>query len=226
MAALTSSRVTFYSARSPVRSVSRSIQVPLAPRPACLSAAAVRGRWLGSAGALGTILAAAARARRRSTLGWGASCVFWSLVYAWMVVIRPVTMPISHPKPLPWGQAIGGTDAPADDGLCAVQDVMVDIETMVFSSPVAGAEITLFFAPAVRWAAALSLSVKKPVTLQYYVYIVLFPWNSSRTLLSIYFTSLPFTIMEFSVDLISCSKRPWRCRISTGELIPLGWLSH
>ena len=38
---------------------------------------------------LGTMFAAAARARRLSPLRWGASSVFWSPVYAWIVVIKP-----------------------------------------------------------------------------------------------------------------------------------------
>ena len=37
------------------------------------------------------------------------------------------------------------------------------LKTTVFNSPVAGAEITTLFAPAVIWASALALSVKKPV---------------------------------------------------------------
>src|SRR5215203_305188 len=40
---------------------------------------------------VGTMFSAAARARRRSLCG--ASCGFWSCVYAWMVVIRPCWMP-------------------------------------------------------------------------------------------------------------------------------------
>ena len=37
------------------------------------------------------------------------------------------------------------------------------LNTTVFRSPVAGAEMTTRFAPALRCASALSLSVKKPV---------------------------------------------------------------
>ena len=40
---------------------------------------------------VGTMLMAAARARRRSLCG--PSCRFWSWVYAWIVVIRPRSMP-------------------------------------------------------------------------------------------------------------------------------------
>ncbi len=40
----------------------------------------------------GTRLTAAARARRRSLCG--ASCSRWSAVYAWIVVIKPRSMPI------------------------------------------------------------------------------------------------------------------------------------
>ena len=40
---------------------------------------------------VGIIDMAAARARRRSE--WGRSRIFWSLVYEWMVVISPLTMP-------------------------------------------------------------------------------------------------------------------------------------
>src|ERR1700733_12835334 len=42
---------------------------------------------------VGTMFSAAARARRRSLCG--PSCRFWSWVYAWIVVIRPLTMPNS-----------------------------------------------------------------------------------------------------------------------------------
>src|SRR6185312_11671661 len=40
---------------------------------------------------VGTMLSAAARARRRSL--WGASWRFWSWVYAWIVVMRPRSIP-------------------------------------------------------------------------------------------------------------------------------------
>src|SRR5688500_18720808 len=42
---------------------------------------------------LGTMLAAAALARRRSPFACGASSVFWSFVYAWIVVMMPASIP-------------------------------------------------------------------------------------------------------------------------------------
>ena len=47
------------------------------------------------------MLIAAARARRRSACG--PSCRFWSWVYAWIVVMRPLTIPNSSSRTLPSG---------------------------------------------------------------------------------------------------------------------------
>ncbi len=38
---------------------------------------------------VGTMFTAAARERRKSPLRCGASSRFWSIVYAWIVVMRP-----------------------------------------------------------------------------------------------------------------------------------------
>ena len=60
------------------------------------------------------------------------------------------------------------------------------LNTMVLRSPVAGAEITTLFAPAVMWACGLVFIGKKACTLENHVYIVRFPGNFSRIFLCIY----------------------------------------
>jgi len=60
---------------------------------------------------VGTRFAAAARARRRSLCG--PSCRFWSAVYAWMVVIRPLLMP----RPSCSALAIGARQFVVQDAL-------------------------------------------------------------------------------------------------------------
>ncbi len=50
---------------------------------------------------VGTMDMAAARARRRSECG--KSSITWSLVYAWVVVIRPYSMPNSSERILAMG---------------------------------------------------------------------------------------------------------------------------
>src|SRR5271165_2126125 len=99
----------------------------------------------------GTMLAAAARARRRSPFGWGASWVFWSLVYAWMVVMRPETMPYFSSST--W--AIGARQLVVQDAQLMMVSLpsrilWLTLKTIVLRSPVAGAEMTTRLAPAFR----------------------------------------------------------------------------
>src|SRR4051794_31070455 len=112
---------------------------------------------------VGTMLSAAARARRRSLCG--ASCRFWSCVYAWIVVIRPLTIPNSSLSAF----AIGPRQLVVHDALemmwCAFgsYDVWLTPITIVTSSFFAGAEMITFLAPPSMCALALVASVKKPV---------------------------------------------------------------
>src|ERR1700754_1873539 len=86
------------------------------------------------------------------------------------------------------------------------------LNTIVLSSPVAGDEITTRFAPAVRRAAALSLSVKKPVHSRTTCTSCCFQGISAGLFWAYIFTSLPLTTIEFSVDVTFSSKRP--CALS------------
>src|SRR3954454_11274731 len=112
---------------------------------------------------VGTMLSAAARARRRSLCG--ASCRFWSCVYAWIVVIRPLTIPNSSLSAL----AIGPRQFVVQDAFemmwCAFgsYDVWLTPITIVTSSFFAGAEMITFLAPPSMCALALVASVKNPV---------------------------------------------------------------
>src|SRR5262245_11219468 len=105
----------------------------------------------------------AARARRRSL--WGRSRIFWSFVYEWIVVIWPFTIPKVSTSTL----ATGARQFVVHDAfettwwlLGSYLSSFTPI-TIVRSSPFAGAEMITFFAPAARWAFALSASVKRPV---------------------------------------------------------------
>src|ERR1035437_4368756 len=90
---------------------------------------------------------------------------FWSLVYAWMVVIRPRSMPNVSSMTL----AIGARQFVVHEALemmlwlAGSEFSWLTPMTMVMSSPLAGAEMTTFLAPAVMCLPALAASVKKPV---------------------------------------------------------------
>src|SRR3954470_6505498 len=96
---------------------------------------------------VGTMLMAAARARRRSLCG--PSCRFWSWVYAWIVVIRPLTMPNSSLSTF----AIGARQLVVQDAfemiVCAAPSYFswLTPSTTVMSSFLAGAEMMTFLAP-------------------------------------------------------------------------------
>ena len=98
----------------------------------------------------GSRLTAAARARRRSLCG--ASCRRWSAVYAWIVVIRPCSTPIASCRTL----ANGARQFVVHDALEMTSCLSLSYaskltpRTTVTSSPLAGAEITTFLAPAVE----------------------------------------------------------------------------
>src|SRR5215475_6243052 len=98
---------------------------------------------------VGTMLSAAARARRRSLCG--PSCRFWSWVYAWIVVMRPRSMPKASFRTF----AIGARQFVVHDAF----EMIVSLAgsylssltpiTIVTSSFVAGAEMMTFLAPPV-----------------------------------------------------------------------------
>src|SRR5665648_902142 len=93
IAALTSSAVTLRPGMK-VRSVAEPVGTGTRmakPSSLPLRLGSTRETALAAPVVVGTRLIAAERARRRSLCG--ASSRFWSMVYAWMVVIRPLTMP-------------------------------------------------------------------------------------------------------------------------------------
>src|ERR1035437_11096011 len=154
--ALTSSTVVSREA-SNVRSVAEPVGIGMRmayPSSLPLSSGSTSATALAAPVVVGTMLMAAARARRRSLCG--ASCRFWSCVYAWIVVMRPLTMP----RPSLSAFAIGARQFVVQDAL----EMMLWIAgsylssltpmTIVMSSFFAGAEMRTFLAPASRWALA------------------------------------------------------------------------
>src|ERR1700730_14795892 len=104
---------------------------------------------------VGTMFIAAARARRRSLCG--PSCRFWSCVYAWMVVIRALTMPNSSLRTL----ASGPRQFVVHDALLMMFWLpsylsSLTPRTIVMASSVAGAEMMTFLAHASRWPLAFA----------------------------------------------------------------------
>ena len=83
------------------------------------------------------------------------------------------------------------------------------LNTTVLRSPVAGADITTLFAPAVICASAFALSVKKPVLSITTSTSCCAHGIWAGSFCAYIFTSWPFTTIEFSVDVTSCPKRPW-----------------
>src|SRR6185295_1781975 len=112
---------------------------------------------------VGIIDTAAARARRRSL--WGRSRIFWSLVYECTVVIWPFTMPKVSCSTLATGPRQFVVHEALETMWWSLGSYLLSLTpiTTVRSSPLAGAEMMTFFAPAVRWPLAFSASVKRPV---------------------------------------------------------------
>ena len=111
----------------------------------------------------GTMLMAAARARRRSL--WGPSTSIWSPVYEWIVVMRPLSTPnassstlIIGTKQLVVHEAFDTTFWVAGSNVSSLTPT-----TKVPSAPDDGADTTTNGAPPSRWNAALSRLVKMPV---------------------------------------------------------------
>src|SRR5882757_9633218 len=112
---------------------------------------------------VGMMFSAAARARRRSLCG--KSRMRWSFVYAWTVVIMPLTMPKFSSSTF----AIGATQFVVQEALemmwwlaASYLSLLTPI-TMVMSSSLAGAEMMTFLAPPVMCWPAVSPVVKMPV---------------------------------------------------------------
>src|SRR4051794_32088164 len=112
---------------------------------------------------VGIRLIAAARARRRSLCGRSSTC--WSFVYAWIVVMKPRSIPNVSSSTF----AIGATQFVVHDAFemiaCCSASYWSSFtpSTRVMSGSVAGAEMITFFAPASRCFCADARSVKKPV---------------------------------------------------------------
>ncbi len=120
-----------------------------------LSSGSTRPIALAAPVEVGTMFSAAARARRRSLCG--PSCRFWSWVYAWIVVIRPRSMPN-----VSWSTfAIGARQLVVQEALemmvCFAGSYVSSLTpiTMVMSSFLAGAEMMTFLAPPSMCALAL-----------------------------------------------------------------------
>ena len=107
---------------------------------------------------------AALRARRRSLCG--ASRMFWSFVYEWIVDMKPLT----QPRLSTIGFTAVARQFVVHDAfemmLCFAGSYIASLtpSTSVMSSPLAGAEMMTFFAPPPSMCArALAASVKRPV---------------------------------------------------------------
>ena len=91
--------------------------------------------------------------------------MLWSFVYAWIVVMKPCSMPNASSRTF----AIGATQLVVHEALemtlCAAGSYMSSFtpRTTVRSSPLAGALITTFSAPASMCLSASSRSVNSPV---------------------------------------------------------------
>src|SRR6188474_2492269 len=92
----------------------------------------------------------AARARRRSL--WGRSRIFWSLVYEWIVVICPLTMPNESFSTFATGARQFVVHEAFETTWCFLGSYLSSFTpiTSVMSSFFAGAEMMTFLAPAAR----------------------------------------------------------------------------
>jgi hypothetical protein len=89
---------------------------------------------------VGTMLMAAARARRRSL--WGPSTSIWSPVYAWTVVIRPLSTPKASSSTLTMGTKQLVVQEALDTTLCLAGSNVSSLTpiTNVASAPLEGAD--------------------------------------------------------------------------------------
>merc|ERR1719409_1838660 len=112
---------------------------------------------------VGTMLSAAARARRRSR--WDASRMRWSPVYEWQVVIVPLTMPNLSSSTF----AKGARQLVVHEALetmfaeASYSSALTPTTYVGMSLPLAGAVMTTFFAPAWMCLPAPGPSRKTPV---------------------------------------------------------------
>src|SRR6266571_4388388 len=183
---------------------------------------------------VGTMLIAAALARRRSRCG--PSCRFWSWVYAWIVVIRPRSMVNASCRTF----AIGARQLVVQDAfeiiVCAVGSYLSSLTpmTIVMSSFLAGAEMITFFAPPAMCALAFSASVNSPVDSS----TTSAPRSRHGSLLGSRSTSTlnvwPPTLISSALAFTSCGSRPRmlsylsRCAstaLSVRSLTPTSWMS-
>ena len=112
---------------------------------------------------VGIMFSVAERARRKSL--WRTSVNTWSLVKAWMVVIKPFSITKASFKAL----ATGAKQLVVQDALDTTVISGVNTSwftpytTVASTSAPPGAEIKTFFAPASMWAWHFSLVVNAPV---------------------------------------------------------------
>src|SRR3972149_2822259 len=79
---------------------------------------------------------------------------------------------------------------------------------IVMSSSLAGADMMTFFAPAVRWAAALSLFVNRPVHSRAMATLRSFQGSLAGSLSAVTFISFPFSTIELPFTDISAGIFP------------------
>src|SRR5919112_202374 len=157
---------------------------------------------------VGTMLSAAARARRRSLCG--PSCRFWSCVYAWIVVIRPRSMVNASWMAL----AIGARQFVVQEALemivcdsgsyCSWLTPMTTVRSSFF----AGAEMITFLAPPSTCARALPASVNRPVDSMTTSAPRSAQGSAEGSRSSNALMLLPATVMSFSVYDTSPGSRP------------------
>ena len=164
-ASLSSSRVVSRSS-SAVKSTTETVGVGtrrLKPSNLPLRSGITSARAFAAPVEVGMMFWPAARARRGSL--WATSRIRWSLVYEWIVFIRPRRMMNRSWTTL----AAGARQFVVQLALlmiwCWSGSYLPSLtpSTIVMSSPFAGALMMTFLAPASMWARALSASVNRPV---------------------------------------------------------------
>src|SRR5882672_11168239 len=128
----------------------------------------------------------------------------WSLVYEWMVVMRPRFTPKLSCRTFATGARQLVVHEPFDTMWWFFGSYLSSFtpSTSVASWPLAGALMMTFFAPALTWAAAFSLSVKRPVHSRTMSTPRAFHGSSFGSFTARTWMSLPPTVMAASLELM------------------------
>mmetsp|Transcript_27197 Transcript_27197/g.50951 ORF Transcript_27197/g.50951 Transcript_27197/m.50951 type:complete len:246 (+) Transcript_27197:134-871(+) len=162
----------------------------------------------------GIMLQAAARPPRQS-LAETPSTVFWVAVYAWMVVMRPFSIPMPSFRST-W--QIGARQLVVQEALDTTWWVALSYSvwftphTKVFREPLPGAEMMTFSAPASMCPRAFSYSTKRPVDSMTYLTSRSFHGKAlgPSRLAIMHLILWPFTMSSsFSPIFTSCLNLPW-----------------